>query len=51
MPCTAGGTPVTIEVLLVLVVAGIEQSAMAIKPFCLNDCMVGRVPLAMPWVR
>ena len=36
MPCTAGGTPVTIDVLFVLVVLGIEQSANPTKPACSN---------------
>src|SRR6516164_9373859 len=49
MPCTAGGTPVTIDVLLVLVVLGIEQSAIPTKPAFVNDCIVGNVPLAKPW--
>src|SRR6516165_5103395 len=48
MPCTAGGTPVTIDVLLVLVVLGIEQSAVPTKPSRSNDFMVGKVPLAKP---
>jgi hypothetical protein len=37
MPCIAGGTPVTIDVLLVFVVLGIEQSATPTKPHSLKD--------------
>src|ERR1700728_3649794 len=51
MPCTAGGIPVTIDVLLVFVVLGMEQSATPTKPCSLKDAMVGNVPLAKPCSR
>ena len=44
MPCTAGGAPVAMEILLGQVKLGMPQWAMALKPLAMKRDTVGTAP-------
>ena len=51
MPCTLGGTPVTMDKLLGLVNVGTTQSATMAVPCCSTSFIQGIWPLATAWAR